>query len=231
MPVEHHFDSVHSLAPALAASVAADLRDGLRRRGRASLVVSGGRTPALVLSALSRHALDWANVWISLADERWVNEDHPDSNAALVRRYLLQHYAASANFVPLKNSAPTPAQGEEACEAAIATIPRPFDVVLLGMGDDGHTASLFPDNEQLGQAFSLDSGRLCIAIDPIIAPHSRMSLTLPALLQSRRIVLLFSGAAKWSVYQRALQPGPATLLPVRAVLHQTQVPIEIFYHD
>jgi 6-phosphogluconolactonase len=231
MPVEHHFDSLNTLAPALAASVAADLRGALQKRGRASLVVSGGRTPAPVLSALSEHPLDWAKVWISLADERWVNEDHPDSNAALVRQHLLKHYAASANFVPLKNSAPTPAQGEEACEAAIATIPRPFDVVLLGMGDDGHTASLFPETAQLGQAFSLDSGRLCMAIDPMIAPHSRMTLTLPALLDSRRIVLLFGGAAKWSVYQRALQPGPATVLPVRAVLQQSQVPIEIFYHD
>jgi 6-phosphogluconolactonase len=231
MPVEHHFDSANSLAPALAASITADLRAALEKRGRASLVVSGGRSPVPVLAALSRNSLDWAKVWISLADERWVDEDHPDSNAALVRRHLLQHYAASANFVPLKNSAPTPAQGEAACEAAIATMPRPFDVVLLGMGDDGHTASLFPETAQLEQALSLDSGRLCMAIDPLIAPHSRMTLTLPALLASRRIILLFGGAAKWSVYQRALQPGPATAVPVRAVLHQGQVPIEIFYHD
>jgi 6-phosphogluconolactonase len=231
MPVEHHFASITSLAPALAASVAVDLRGALQRRGCASLVVSGGRTPAPVLSALSRHSLDWAKVWITLADERWVNEDHPDSNAALVRRCLLEHYAASANFVPLKNPAPTPAQGEAACEAALATVPRPFDLVLLGMGDDGHTASLFPESSQLERAFSLDSGRLCMAIEPVNAPHSRMSLTLPALLTSRRIVLLFGGAAKWSVYQSALQPGPATVLPVRAILHQSQVPIEIFYHD
>ena len=231
MPLEHRFDSTDSLAQALATSVAADLSAASHARGRASLVVSGGRTPAPFLAALSRHALEWAQVWVTLADERWVGEDHPDSNAALVREHLLQNRAAQANFVPLKNPAATPTQGETACAEALKTMPRPFDVVLLGMGDDGHTASLFPQAPQLAEALALDSGKLCLGMDPVTAPHPRMTLTLPALLASRRIVVLFSGSGKWAVYQQALQPGPVAALPIRCVLRQTQVPVEVYYHD
>jgi 6-phosphogluconolactonase len=230
MAQEHRFESAAALAQALAIHVAEDLRAALRSRGRASLVVSGGRTPAPFFAALSQQTLDWAKVWVTLADERWVDESDADSNAALVRKHLLQRQAAGANFVPLKNSAATPAQGEKACEAAIAAMPRPFDVVLLGMGDDGHIASLFPQAPQLKEALAMDSDRLCMAIDPLTAAHPRISLTLPALLASRRVIVLFSGAGKWAVYQRALQPGPAEALPVRAMLRQSEVPVEIYYH-
>jgi 6-phosphogluconolactonase len=229
MPTEHRFDSAHALAQALAQSVAADLRAALQACGGASLIVSGGRTPAQFLTLLSEQELDWTKVWVSLADERWVDEDHPDSNAALVRQHLLQNYAVGANFVPLKNAAATPAQGERACTKALEAMPRPFDMVLLGMGDDGHTASLFPQAPQLAQALAMDSGQRCLGVDPVTAPHPRLTLTLPALLASRRIAVLFTGAGKWALYQQALQPGPAEALPIRAVLHQDRVPIEVYW--
>lgn len=229
MPLEHRFDSADSLAQALANTIAGDLRAALDIRGSASLVVSGGRSPGPALVSLSRYALDWTRIWVTLADERWVDEDHPDSNAALIRSHLLQNAAANANFVPLKNSATTPAQGEIACAHALESVPRPFDIVLLGMGDDGHTASLFPRAPQLAQALASDSGKLCLGVDPVTAPHARMTLTLPALLASRRIVVLFTGAGKWAMYQQALQPGPVAALPIRAVLHQGQVPVEAYW--
>jgi 6-phosphogluconolactonase len=229
MPVEQRFDSEESLAHALANSIAADLRVALHDRGSASLVVSGGRSPGQSLISLSRQALDWTRVWVTLADERWVDEDAADSNARLIRNHLLQNAAANANFVPLKNSATTPEQGETACERALEAVPRPFDIVLLGMGDDGHTASLFPRAPQLSQALATDSGKLCLGVDPVTAPHPRMTLTLPALLESRRIVVLFTGPGKWAVYQQALQPGPVAALPIRAVLHQRQVPVEVYW--
>jgi 6-phosphogluconolactonase len=229
MPLEHRFDSEELLAHALANGVAADLRAALEVRGSASLVVSGGRSPRPFLVSLSRYALDWTQVWVTLADERWVDEDNPDSNAALIRNHLLRNAAVNANFVPLKNSANTPAQGETACAHALEAVPRPFDIVVLGMGDDGHTASLFPQAPQLAQALTTDSGKLCLGVDPVTAPHARMTLTLPALLASRRIVVLFTGAGKWAVYQQALQRGPVAVLPIRAILHQSQVPVEVYW--
>ena len=151
------------------------------------------------------------------------------SNAALVRKHLLQNYAVGANFVPLKNAAATPTQGESACTKALEAMPRPFDIVLLGMGDDGHTASLFPQATQLAQALAMGSGQPCFGVDPVTASHRRLTLTLPALLTSRRIAVLFTGAGKWALYQQALQSGPVEALPVRAVLHQDRVPIAIYW--
>jgi 6-phosphogluconolactonase len=229
VPTEHRFDSAQALAQALAQSVAAELRAALQARGSASLIASGGRTPAQFLTLMSQQELDWTKVWVSLADERWVDEDHPDSNAALVRKHLLQNYAVGANFVPLKNAAATTAQGESACTKALEAMLRPFDMVLLGMGDDDHTASLFPQAPHLAQALAMDSGQPCLGVDPVTAPHPRLTLTLAALLASRRIAVLFTAAGKWALYPQALQPGPVEALPVRAVLHQDRVPLEVYW--
>ncbi len=227
--MEVKFGDSGALKAALATHVAESLRDGLVQHGRASLVVSGGRTPTPFLVALSQVDLDWSKVGVTLADERWVNVDHADSNEALVRRTLLQNRAAHAKFVGLKNSAAMPVAGETVCEQALTPIPRPFDVVVLGMGDDGHTASLFPQAPQLAAALDMHSGKQCIAIDPVTAPHARMSLTLPALLNSRRIVVLISGLDKWGVYQKALAKGPIEAMPIRSILRQTQVPVDIYW--
>ena len=223
------FKDAEVLMVALADNIAAELRTALETRGKASLVVSGGRTPSPFFSELSRKHLDWNNVGVTLADERWVASDHPDSNEATVRRSLLQHDAARAKFVALKNAAPDPEQGEAACETALGALPLPFDVVVLGMGDDGHTASLFPQAPQLAAALDMNSGKRCIGIDPVTAPHARMSLTLPALLASRRIAVLMTGTGKWDVYQKARQPGPVEAFPIRSILHQTQVPVDVYW--
>jgi 6-phosphogluconolactonase len=229
VPNEFKFADSAALAASLADSIAANLRIALVEHGRASLVVSGGRTPAPFQMALSGHELDWSKVWVTLADERWVDADHADSNEALVRRHLLRDRAVHARLVGLKNAAATPFQGEAECESSLLALPRPFDVVVLGMGDDGHTASLFPQAPQLAKALDMDSGRLCIGVDPVTAPYARMSLTLPALLASRRIAILFHGAAKYDVYRRALQAGPVEALPIRSVLHQHKVPVDVYW--
>jgi 6-phosphogluconolactonase len=214
---------------ALAATIAARLAAAIELRGRASLVVSGGRTPVGVFDLLSRQPLDWHAVTITLADERWVAPTHEDSNEHLVRSHLLRREAAAARFVPLKTAAATPEEGVAQAAAALSEIARPFDVVVLGMGSDGHTASLFPEASELPAALDPEAPLPCIAVRPPRAPYPRMTLTLRALLEARAILVEIAGADKRGVIERALLPGDEAEMPIRAVLRQRKVPVDIFW--
>jgi len=224
---ERQFSSSSDAAQALADAIAQALTAALDARGRASLVVSGGRSPIEFFHCLRDAALDWSRVWITLADERWVPDTDPDSNAGLVKQHLLQGAATAAHFLPLWNGAATPA-------AAITErslpwqLPRPFDAVVLGMGEDGHTASLFPGAAGLADALDPAGPALLAAIDPPAAPHPRLSLTLAALLGSRHIHLPLAGAAKRAVFARALADCDPLRLPVAAVLCQSAVPVTAY---
>lgn len=226
--LEREYASAEAAAQALADAVAADLDAALRERPRASLVVSGGRSPIAFFECLRGAALDWSRVVITLADERWVPATHPDSNARLVAEHLLQGEAAAAQFVPLWNGAPTPADAIAERSAALAALPRPVDALVLGMGEDGHTASLFPGAAGLAAAIDLGGTAQLAAIDPPAAPHPRLSLTLRALLDSRRIHLPVVGTVKQAIYRRALVSGDATRWPIAAVLNQQQVPVRVY---
>ena len=228
-PHEHRFEGRDTLALELARSIADDLRAAVAERGSASLVVSGGSTPRPLFKALSGISLPWEKVWVTLADERWVDADHTDSNERFVRRHLLVSEASKARFVGLKNAAATPEEGSEACEAAIGEIPRPFDVVILGMGGDAHTASLFPGVPELAEGLNRRSERLCLAVRPKTAPHPRMSLTLAALLRSRRVVVHVTGQEKWDVYQEALGTVAAEDRPIHAVLASGHPGLEVYW--
>lgn len=217
----------HDLDRALAAEIVACLATAIDARGAATLVVSGGRTPVGSFEALSWHGIDWSRVTITLADERWIGADHDDSNERLVRAHLLRNQAASAHFVPLKNAATTPEEGVAACNAALTRLRRPFDVVVLGMGDDGHTASLFPDATEISAA--LESQSLCVAVRPTRAPHGRMSLTPRALLDSRAIKVQIDGAGKRRVIELAMSDGPVAELPIRVALAQRAVPVDVLW--
>lgn len=229
MPEFKEFKDSATLAAALAEQVADLLREGIGERGAASLVVSGGSTPVPFFAALSEADLAWEQVVVTLADERWVAPADAASNEGLVRRYLLQGRAAAACFVGLKTGAATALEGETECAVRLALVPRPFDAMILGMGNDGHTASLFPNAEQLPEALAPYSGKLCLAIIPPAAPHARMTLTLPALLQSRRIILHLVGQEKRKVYEKALAEGPVPEMPIRSVLGQSIVPVTVFW--
>ncbi len=218
-----------SQAANLAGAIAAQLSEALRHRPLASLVVSGGRTPYPMYGHLARHRLDWSRVRITLADERWVATDDPDSNECHVRASLLRHEAAAAQLIGLKNDARRPADGAEAAWAALASIPRPFDAVVLGMGDDGHVASLFPGVPELAVGLDAKAPPGCIAVQPLTAEHARMSLNLAALLQSRQIFVQIIGALKRRVYERAKAPGPESDMPIRAILRQNLVPVALYW--
>lgn len=228
-PHEHRFPDAGALTRALAGELRVDLQEAVAARGAASLAVSGGRTPMALFTQLANEVLPWNKVAITLVDERWVDVTDVASNERMVRASLLQSHAAAAHFFGLKNAAATPEEGSEWCWRSLAKVRRPFDVVLLGMGDDGHTASLFPDGEALRQAISIDSPAACVATLSPVAPTPRLSLNVSALLDSRRIVLLLQGETKWAVYQRARAIGPAEEMPIRAVLQQQLVPVDVFW--
>jgi 6-phosphogluconolactonase len=182
-----------------------------------------------MFAQLARHDIEWNRVQITLADERWVSAADPASNEAFVRSRLLRERAANAQFIGLKNEAPTPAEGATAAWRFIKAMAQPFDVVVLGMGDDGHTASLFPGSTGLSAALDAAAAPACVAMQPLAAPHPRLSLNLAALLRARRICIQISGARKWEVYQQALADGPADELPMRAILRQTLVPVDVYW--
>jgi len=223
------FASMDALARALAAQIAASLVAAVAARGLASLVVSGGKSPLKLFELLREEKLDWSRVCIALADERWVDTNDPDSNEKLVRDQLLHGAAAAARFHGLKNGAPTPDMGAVSAWETFARIPRPFDAVVLGMGDDGHTASLFPGSPNLPSALNPAAVAGCVGMWSPMAPQPRLSLNLSALLDSRRVVVLIGGADKWRTFRAASAPGPVEAMPVRAVLRQTRTPVQVMW--
>jgi 6-phosphogluconolactonase len=215
-------------AVALAGQVAAALRTGLATRGVASLGVPGGRTPLPLFRALRDVELDWSRVGITLTDERWVPEEDPASNAGLVRRELLASLAAQARFFPLFNRGATAAGAAAEAWHSLVQLPRPFDAVVLGMGDDGHFASLFPDDPGLAAALNQAAPPGCVAMRAPVEPTERISLNLAALLQTRRLFLFITGAHKRDLLLAAARRAAEAPLPVAALLSQ-RVPIPEVY--
>jgi 6-phosphogluconolactonase len=228
-PPATKFADSDALARNLSDQLAANLRIAIAARGLASLVVSGGKSPIKLFELLRVETLDWSRVCIALADERWVDPTDPESNEKLVRDYLLKEAAAAARFIGLKNAAPTPDLGAVSAWETFARVPRPFDAVVLGMGDDGHTASLFPRSPNLASALNPAAVAGCVGMRSPVAPHPRLSLNLSALLDSRRIVLPLGGAQKWKTYCAASGDGPAEEMPIRCVLRQQHTPVEVMW--
>lgn len=226
--ISEHTDAKPS---AIAAHVADALRAALAERGQASLAVSGGKSPIPMFEALREQELDWSKVTVVLVDERVVPRDHVDSNTALVARHLLQGPAAAARFVPYFGELPAQFNAEvldalvSDAEQRIAPLPWPLDVAVLGMGEDAHTASLFPGAPGFARAIATPQ-RLAWVV-PDTAPHARLTFTLSALLASRELMLSIAGDAKRAVYQKAAQARDEAL-PISLVLNQTQTPVSVW---
>ena len=203
----HEADNATELAADLASFVATTLQQQIDAQGQASLVVSGGSTPAPVFERLACAAIDWAKVSITLADERWVPPGHADSNESLVRDTLLVDKAAAAQFVALYRDGVTPEDAVTSVAADVQAMTQPFTVTILGMGGDGHTASLFPDapDQQLSRAMNLDNAETVAILTPPSVPQTRISLTRAALLNSRYRILHLTGEGKQQVLADALQ--------------------------
>ena len=227
--VAQRYADMETLSRELAAQLAASLKAAIGARGLASLVVSGGRSPVKLFEMLRTQALDWGRVCIALADERWVTPEDAASNERLVRSVLMKDQAAAARFHGLKNAAPTPDLGAVSAWETFARVPRPFDAVILGMGDDGHTASLFPGSPNLPRALNQAAVAGCVGMWAPVAPQPRLSLNLTALLDSRRVVVLIAGESKWNTFIAAQTEGPVHDMPIRALLRQTRTPVEVMW--
>jgi 6-phosphogluconolactonase len=228
--IDFTFDDAATLATTFAHVVAANLRAGIAARGHASIGLSGGTTPKLFFQELSTQSLDWKNVIVTLCDDRWVPPSSDRSNEKLLRETLLKNEAATARFQPLYVDTAEPEQGLAQVEAAIATLPMPFDVIVLGMGSDGHTASLFPDGDHLNEALRTDCTARVLPLRAPDAPESRVTLTLPALLATRALYLHIQGADKKSVFDAAMaQTDAKRFVPIRTVLDSSPVTPGIFW--
>jgi 6-phosphogluconolactonase len=225
-PARREFRDKDQLAEALADAVAANLKAAVTARGAASLAVSGGSTPARFFRALSaRTDVPWDKVTVTLVDERWVDETSERSNGRLVKANLLTGRAAAATFVPLYQGGTEP----DAYAAGLAQrqVPAPLDVAILGMGNDGHTASFFPGGDALEDALTGEGP--VVAIRAAGAGEPRVTLTLKVLLASRALYLHIEGNEKVATLERADAEGPIEDMPVRAILRQTQTPLTIYW--
>lgn len=215
----HFFDTPDDAAISLANAAATHIAERLLIAPRVSLVVSGGSTPLPFFKALREKTLDWTRVDVLLADERWVPENHEDSNARLVKETLLQGPAAEANYLSLKQPGDSPADGLSDVEAALAELHLPLDLLVLGMGNDGHTASLFPDAPELDQALDMDSASIVAPATPPSQPQKRVTLTLRALSQAGFTALHLKGDDKLETLQTASSDiENIREMPIRAFL-------------
>lgn len=234
MVKEFFFEQRHHLFTALVAECQDVLSEALSKHGSATLLVSGGSTPAPLYEALSKTDLNWKKIKIALVDERWVDQDHTASNEALIKRTLLINNARVSEFTGMKNAAKTAAAGQSETETLYRKLPQPFSLAIVGMGPDGHTASLFPHAKGLSDALKGDNDNLTAAItatpSEVTGPNTeRLTLSLAGLLKSDRIVILFTGEDKLAVFGEAQKPGPVEDMPIRALLHQEEVPIELYW--
>jgi 6-phosphogluconolactonase len=222
------FANDEELAQGLAEWTAERLRSGIAARGVALLIVSGGKSPARFFELLSNAELDWTRVAITLADERRVADDSPRSNARLVREKLLRNRASAANFTPLADVRLPGDQELAAASARVARLPLPADVVILGMGDDGHTCSWFPGAVGLADAMDQGARQLVAPIEAAGAGEPRLTLTGRVILRATAIALEIEGEAKLATFAKALENGPEDAMPIRAVLRRAADRLTVF---
>lgn len=229
--VERIFESKAQMTEALASLLEAGIANGIKRDGKALVMVSGGSSPAPAYKYLSDLPLEWDKVSIAMVDERWVEPVHEKSNEAFINETLLQNKAADAEFIVMKNSASSALSGQVECEQAYQALKIP-DVTILGMGPDGHTASLFPHAE--GLESGLQTSDIVCAINAVESAVTgsiteRMSLTLNGIARSKEVVLLISGDEKRAMYEQAKSAGSELDIPLRAVINHPQITLSVFW--
>lgn len=213
------FENSEEITNFLAKDISEKLSGAIETRGNAALFVSGGRSPIALFEQLSQIDLDWSKVLVSLVDDRWVDATHESSNELLVNTYLLKNYASKATFIGLVGDEQSAFDGVENAVAKIADV-NVIDALILGMGEDGHTASIFPCSAQVDAAMAPNNGARLIATQPTTAPFERISLTLNEILAAKHVYLPLSGAGKVNVFEQAQQLDDVKKMPIAAVIKQ-----------
>ena len=211
-------NSSESLAVDLCNSIGEILAEAIKKRGRASIAVSGGSTPVPLFKELSLLSLDWSKVDLTLVDDRWVEPKNADSNELLVRTHLIKNNASKVNFIPLKNDSNTAKDGQKQSEALLGNFTLPFDVIVLGMGSDGHTASLFPCSDELADGMDLNNPNYLVSTSPRTAPYERLSLTAKVIIDAKNIFLHLNGSSKLHTLESAMDYKDSSKMPIYAFL-------------
>lgn len=226
-----------SLAENLAGELVIRLQTAIANKGSAVIAFSGGSTPKPLFEALAEHDVEWDKVVITLVDERWVPETHDLSNAAFLKRFLLDHLPDGVRFVPLYQKAqsvrasyPLVLQDFIDATGSNAESLRDFDVVILGMGGDGHTASFFPDADNVAELVSIEASDPLLSCSSPSTQVERITWSLPALLNCDFLVLHFTGEDKLDVFEQAVTGGgDFEELPIRSAIFQDRAPLNVFY--
>lgn len=228
------FDSRDDLVSALGQGVIRALNAALAERETAVFAVSGGSTPRPLFELLSNTPLPWERVHIALVDERWVDPGQPGSNEDFIVSTLVRNHAANAHFVGMKTQDASPLEAVRRVNDAYARLPGPFDAVLLGLGADGHTASWFPHAQGLDVALD-PQGRSHVAAirahpSDITGPHlDRLTVTFPAVVAARTVVMMITGDEKRAALEAAAGPGELADMPVRALLRHDMAPLDVYW--
>jgi 6-phosphogluconolactonase len=222
------FQNKDTLASALSNEICNLLALSLKQGGRASLILSGGNTPKKLFEKLSLCDINWNKVIVSLCDERWVDTQNIDSNEYLIKTSFLKNYARNANFIGMYEKDKTLKQASIDYENRIKQELLPFDIVILGMGTDGHMASLFPNNEKFEQAFGLNN-KFCLDVTQKTPKYQRLSLTNRAILKAKHIFLHFEGKEKLRIYNLALKTNDINKYPISSIINQKIKNIEVYF--
>ena len=226
MLTEQVFNSPVSASQAVAAHNASSIEKRLASAPRAAVVVSGGSTPLACYQHLAETTLPWERVYVVPSDERCVPPGHAASNATMIRQSLLQNRAAGASLVSIHDGSAPARDGCESLRQTLESLPLPFATVLLGMGTDGHFASLFPDRAAPSAGLDHNGKEWCLLVETAASPHARISLSLSTLLRSEEILLLFFCEAKRKVFAKARQGDKR--YPVSELLRQRRIPVRVF---
>jgi 6-phosphogluconolactonase len=219
-----------ALEESMVSSICLIVNEAIASQGRASLAFSGGSTPKAMFALLSQADLDWEKVTISLVDERWVNNDHDQSNERMFRENILQNKATSATLVGMKSAHDDINTGVSDYQSKLETkIPLPFDLVVLGMGNDGHTASWFPDAAQLPQAMDVNSEQWVVTTTPASQPTDRITLSIVPVMAAKHVFLHITGDEKKQVLEKGINSEPC--LPIHQSLDLLTQAVDIYWAE
>ncbi len=221
------FEDREAASIAAAEALVGAMSRRLDLQARASMIITGGSSPARCYQEMSGAPIDWHRVDLVLSDERWVPADHDDSNEKQARETLLVDAAEMANLVGVYRDDEDLESRADSLDAELKLLPIPFACSLLGMGSDGHFASLFPDAGNLEEGLDKQRAHFCLAVDTAASPHRRLSLSLSAIARSDMILLLIFGDDKLDVINEAIDGSGD--YPVASLLRQKQAPVHVYW--